>query len=497
MATRVDTVQSLLEGLQFSDPRLYDALKFLVNGMVELQNEVFPVLESITKITELPIPNVPTGFSYETTPRILRLYWTHATNARFYELRIGNDWNTANQITIVAVTEARLDPIKVGTTRYLLKSINGNGLPSEGFTFVDVVIPPIGSITLNGRVIDNNVLLSWSLPITTWDIEHFIIKRDGAEVGLQRGTFAVFFESVAGLYTYTVIPVDLAGNQGVPASVTLEVNQPPDFELQDFRKSLLSGLKVNAWLYGSPELGWVCDDTIGWDAAFLHATDWSWESANTGKLLVCLDLLQNWGTHYTNNSWDQPSDQIAEGYPIYITPNLLTAKYQEVINYGTVLVGNIVNIGYTLEQLVTAGTVSATSTLESSLDGINWSTPVNGKSAFFASFQYIRITVNFLADNKNALALFSNLTISLDVKWEIDSGHITSNAADVGGTLVLFNVPFKDVDSITISVDASEPVKAIYDFVDVPNPVSFKVAVYDETGQRTTYQVSWKARGII
>jgi hypothetical protein len=321
--------------------------------------------------------------------------------------------------------------------------------------------------------------------------------RDGSDVGLQRGTFAVFFESVAGLYTYTVIPVDLAGNQGPSSSVTLEVNQPPDFELQDYRKSLLSGYKENAWLYGSPELGWVHDDTIGWDASFLHPTDWSWESANTGKLLVCIDLLQTWGTHFTNNAWDQIEDQITEGYPIYIQPNLLTAKYREVINYGTVLSSNIVNVGWTLEQLVTSGIVSATSTLESSLDGINWSTPVNGKSAFFDTFQYVRITVNFVATNKTALAIFSNLAISLDVKWEIDSGHVTSLASDVGGTTVLFNVPFKDVDSITVSADASEPVKTIFDFLDVPNPVSFKVAVYDETGQRTTYQVSWKARGIV
>jgi hypothetical protein len=493
-----DSVQPLIEGYQNIDPRLYDILKILAAEAEEARKVLFPISEQLSQVlVPEAIPFAPTIFTYSTTPRTLVLTWNAGVGARAYELRKGTSWTTATQITIVLTQEVRLDPIIVGTTRYLLKSINGEGEPSNDVAICDVIITPIGSITLNGRVIDNNVLLSWSLPTSVWEIDYFRVLRDGSDVGLQRGTFAVFFESVAGLYTYTVIPVDLAGNQGPSSSVTLEVNQPPDFELQDYRKSLLSGYKENAWLYGSPELGWVHDDTIGWDTSFLHPTDWSWESANTGKLLVCIDLLQTWGTHFTNNSWDQIQDQITEGYPIYIQPNLLTAKYREVINYGTVLSSNIVNVGWTLEQLVTTGIVSATSTLESSLDGINWSTPVNGKSAFFASFQFVRITVNFTADNKTALAIFSNLSISLDVKWEIDSGHITSLASDVGGTTVLFNVPFKDVDSITVSADASEPVKTIFDFLDVPNPVSFKVAVYDETGQRTTYQVSWKARGIV
>ena len=493
-----DSVQPLIEGYQHIDPRLYDILKTIAAETEELRKEIFPISEQVSKVlVPEALPFAPTIFTYSTTPRTLVLTWNVGVGARAYELRKGSSWTTATQITIVLTQEVRLDPIVVGTTRYLLKSINGEGESSLDTAQVDVVITPIGSITLNGRVIDNNILLSWSIPTSIWEIEHFKVSRDGSDVGLQRGTFAVFFENSAGTFTYAITPVDLAGNQGPSASVTLEVNQPPDFELQDYRKSLLSGYKENAWLYGSPELGWVHDDTIGWDASFLHPTDWSWESANTGKLLVCIDLLQTWDTHFTNNSWDQIQDQISEGYPIYIQPNLLTAKYQEVINYGTVLADNIANISYTLEQLVSTGSVSATSTLESSLDGISWSTPVNGKSAYFSEFQYVRITVNFTATNKTALAIFSNLAISLDVKWEIDSGHVLSNATDVGGTQVNFNVPFKDVDSITVSADAQEPVKTIFDFVDIPNPIGFKVAVYDETGVRTTYLVSWKARGVV
>jgi len=498
MATRVDTVQSLIEGLQFSDPRLYDALKLLVNGMVELQNEVFPILESISQITTLPIPGTATGFNYSTSPRILRLFWDATPDARFYEIRRGSDWATAVQITIVAVTEVRLDPIPSGVTRYLLKALNGNGVPSANSTYVDVIISNPGTTTVTGRVIDNNVLLSWSVPTSIWEIDYYIVKRNGQSVGNQKGTFAVIFETVAGTFLYSITPVDLAGNVGPESTISLTVNQPPDFELQDYRVSILDGLKINALVIGSPYLGWKNDVDLGWDTDLLVGQDWTWDNANTGKLLVCVGT-EEYDNHFTDRAWDQPSDQVGLGYPIYIQPGFLTAKYQEIINYGTVIPDTILNINYTLEQLVTTGTVAANSTIEFSLDNLTWTPVINGKSAFGSNFQYARITVNFTSSNDKALAVFSSLIVTLDVKKEVDSGSVIANANDVDGTLVTFNKQFKDIDSLTATPGSSgsiEPLKVVINFVDIPNPTHFYVFVFDETGYRRTYTVAWKARGI-
>ncbi|HET9129376.1 MAG TPA: hypothetical protein VFO86_00425, partial [Terriglobia bacterium] len=108
------------------------------------------------------------------------------------------------------------------------------------------------------------------------------------------------------------------------------------------------------------------------------------------------------------------------------------------------------------------------------------------------------ITFNFVANNTQALAIFSNLQALLDVKREVDSGVITANAADAGGTEVFFNKAFKDVDSITLTPTKQiEPLNAVYDFTDIPNPVHFFVYVFDSIGNRVTATCSWKARGIV
>lgn len=493
------SVQPLIEGYQQIDPRLYDILSRLQISVSDIQSVLFPIQERVfTPIEPEIIPPTPTGFSYYTTIRNLILTWDPTPHAQYYELRLGSNWESAQFVTRTLSYEARLDPILVGTTRYLLKAINATGIYCDSATYVDVIIPPLGSITVNGRVIDNNVLLSWSTPVSVWEVDHYTISKGNTVIGVQRGTFIAAFETVAGTFTYSVYPTDIAGNNGPPASATLTVNQPPDFELQDFRKSILPGLKVNALVYGSPIIGWVNDEFVGWDAALIAGQPWTWIADNTGKILVCVDLAENWNTHFTSKGWNTVQDQVSAGYPIYILDTLLTAKYQEVIDYGTTIPSTIFNMNYTLEQLSLTGTVSELASIEASLDRITWTPVVHGKSAFLSNFRYIRVTFDFTENNDKALALFYNLTFSLDVKREMDSGHQICFAADISGTVVTFNKQFKDIDSINVTPTKTvEPLTIIYDFVDIPNPTSFKVLVFNSTGVRVTADVSWQVRGIV
>jgi len=94
-----------------------------------------------------------------------------------------------------------------------------------------------------------------------------------------------------------------------------------------------------------------------------------------------------------------------------------------------------------------------------------------------------------------ALYQMYNLQLRLDIKHTVDGGKVQANAADVDGTVVFFNKPFKDVDSITVTAEGPISLNAIYIFNDVPNPVSFKVMVFNTSGARTNGVVSWKARG--
>jgi hypothetical protein len=144
------------------------------------------------------------------------------------------------------------------------------------------------------------------------------------------------------------------------------------------------------------------------------------------------------------------------------------------------------------------GMVTVASLVEFSTNGSTWTAPVPGPSVFSQGFRYARLTFNFTANNKKAIAIFSALNILLDVKRDVDSGEVTAILSDVGGTVVNFSKPFKDIDSITLTPTKQvEPLMAIYDFVDVPNPVSFKVFVFNSIGTRVTATVSWKARGIV
>jgi hypothetical protein len=57
-------------------------------------------------------------------------------------------------------------------------------------------------------------------------------------------------------------------------------------------------------------------------------------------------------------------------------------------------------------------------------------------------------------------------------------------------------VAFIDVDSISVTAAGTSPVIAIYDFVDAPNPTTFKVLLYNTSGSRVSGTFSWTARGV-
>ena len=86
------------------------------------------------------------------------------------------------------------------------------------------------------------------------------------------------------------------------------------------------------------------------------------------------------------------------------------------------------------------------------------------------------------------------------IKRRNDNGTGYAVSTDVGGTVVNFTPgTFIDVESIdvTAAVPAGgQPRTALYDFVDVPNPTSFKVLLYDLNGNRVSGSFSWSAKGV-
>jgi hypothetical protein len=492
----IEPIITLIDGYQHKDPRLFDILTALAHTVQDISNVISPKQKALRTLPASDQAAEHISFvDYEIlSQRYLRIFWTPANNVVWYEIRKGNTWETASVVTVTTQTEVRLDPIPTGSTRFHVRGRNSLGILGTGVSVL-VIIGGVGSSTITNQVIDNNVLLKWSEPTSPWEINYYEVYKGTQSIGYIDSTFFVIFETVAGSFTYSIVAVDIAGNKGPVNSITATVNQPPDFELQDVRVSLLSGARTNALIYGDLGLGWeqtvdangwVIDDVDGWIASY------------TGKLILPVDTTQTYQEHFDDNLWLSPQQQVTAGYPIYIQPTNLTASYVETIDYGAIFNNIILTLSWTLEQLSLAGTVAAASTIEFSDDGIAWTAPVSGPSAFAVSFRYARFNFSFTGNNDKALAVFSSLMVLLNVKREVDSGIVSALASDADGTEVFFNKSFKDVDSITLAATGEvEPLNMLYDFLDVPYPVSFKVFVFDSTGNRTNALVSWKARGIV
>lgn len=267
-----DRAKTIITGVQKQYPKVYETIIALIKGLDVLDtriNEIKSVVDSDTPEAELPIaPNVEV-FTYAFTRRNLILNWEQPdTSIIFYEIKKGgSNWETASHVLTTATLSAVFDPILVGTTRYWIKGIDFDGNVSVSALALDVNVPEIGSIIVTTSVIDNNILFQWTEPTSIFDIDYYLITKDATVVGKQKGTFAILFETVGGIFNYKIKAVDIAGNIGPEVTITVEVRQPPDFDLLASGIDDLSGVKVNTLVYN-------------------------------GKLLANVHLDRNWAEHF-------------------------------------------------------------------------------------------------------------------------------------------------------------------------------------------------------
>lgn len=510
MADPRNTVGLLLERIILYDPALYELLFQLAQELFDLKDVVIPtevnrILEEVRK----PAPNTHpvTAFYHQILPRSVRFFWENGSviagtvwgpdpNIKAYEIRkedsnpLNKGWDKAFFQTRTNSLQADINPLPIGTHRFFIRTINADGKIQELPGFDDpniilypqgyeptatVIINPIPGPVITPQIIDNNVLLSWVAPFSDFEIVYYNIYRNDVLIGTQNTTFFAYFEVSSGTYTYSIEAVDLAGNVGTRGYVTVDLGQPPDFVLEDSRVSSLNGTKVNVVLISGP------------------------------KLLCCVNVGETWTTHFSSHGWNNIQDQVNAGYNVYGQPYLTTGSYTEIIDYGAEFTNLVVNIDWSTTPLL--GIVGVNATIEASLDGISWGIPTLGRSAFFSSMRYVRITIIFTPADDKSLIEFYNLRIFLNTKLVLTSGNITSLATDnypatpsspeTRGTYVPFIKPYKDVNSITLTTNSKQPISAIYAFQDIPNPDGFKVMVFDSSGNRIDQEVSWKVRGTL
>ena len=463
-------IAGMIQTIRRGDPRLADILEFIAGDLHSVITEVSPIAELFETTISAGIgapPDLDT-MTVSFLDLAIQLVWSPVTGGALYEIREGAVWDSATFVLKTASLSAALNPKVTGTTNMLIKAIASNGEYSTNALAFDIIVPPLGTPTVTSQVIDNNVLLYWTIPSSVFKIDYYIVYKDDVEFARISGNFLTRFEAASGTYLYEVEAVDVAGSASSRGSTSASVREPPDYVLEDEYEPDYS-------------LGTIVNGRVDVD----------------GSLVVCIDLTETITAHFTSESWLDPEDQVTAGKERWIQENLLTGSYEEKKDYGSILENIVINLTYVKEAFAGTSDVTVLVKMNVSDDDAAWAGWTNGTSQFFESVRYLKFRLEFTGANDDAMVAIHNLKVALHVKKEVDSGVVSALAADGSGTTVTFAKSFKDVDSVTAECDAVEPLDALVDFTDVPNPTGFVVYVFDGKGQRVDATVYWKARGVV
>lgn len=363
-----------------------------------------------------------------------------------------------------------------GVHTFAVSAINAVGEQgNEGSSQITIVAP--GAVSVFPQVIDNNVLLRWTAPVTgSLPVLEYEVRRgdtfaSATPLGRISSLFTVIFESKAADYKYWVMAVDVAKNSGQESYCVASVSEPPDFVLHSEQYSAKNGTK---------------------SSVFKTAME---------TLLAPVNTVQTWAEHFTANGFTTPQQQIDAGYLYYMEPSVATSFYTETVDFGAQISSSKISISP--EYRVLYGSVNVSCKIEASADNVTFVDYGNVFEAYGKGFRYVRYTLTFSQTGNKSLLEVDNILVRLSVKKKWDSGTVVCTASDYdavagkAGKRVEFETEFLDVASITTSLRAGGTgAYVIYDFKDVPSPTHFHILVYDKAGVRVDGTVSWEAKGV-
>jgi len=468
-----NAVRNLIRIDDKSNPTFFRAIQLLIDDLYKINNEVFPIVtpgQEQGSVGGLVLP-APLNFQGVAYPDNLRLDWDDLQGAFRYQIRIGRLWDTAKHVLTTATDMANVDPVYLnliyGTYNFLLRGMNANAALGDTAEAV-LVIPQIPPPDLFVEVMLSTVLLRWTEPASSWRIHHYIIYKDGLEIGTISGTFKLIQEQIGGTYSYAVAAVDIVGNVSTRSAVkTVELHDPSEYEFIEAVYATYDGVKVNIVEYNLEGihglLGPIVDD-------------------------------KTWEEHYVVYGWDSPFAQIEAGYPIYMQPTEITGgTYTEKFDFGEVRRNIKIVVDYNKYQIT--GYTDIQVEIRYSIDDITWSEWFQGNTVLASEFRYAEITLRFINIDDKALVHISNLMVSLNVILIIDSGAAVCLASDVGGTLVAYTKEYTGISSVTAITSTS--LQPLYVVCDQVTKDDFRALVFDSSGNRANANINWKSRGIV
>lgn len=467
-----NAVRNLIRIDDKANPTLFRALQLLVDDLYKLNEEIFPSVpvKDAEQGGPLDLLSQVQNFTGTAYPDNLRLDWDNLKGAFRYQIKLGHDWETAKPIIVTATDVANVDPVYLnlvyGTYNFIIRAWNMEGALGEPAEAV-LVIPQIPAPDFSLEVIVSNVLLRWSVPPSAWRINHFIVYKDGLEIGRVFGTFKLIQEQVGGSYSYSVQAVDIVGNISTMSAVKVaDLHDPSEYEFVDELQADYTGIYVRT------------DDVV----------------IENIRGVIGPTLIHTWEEHFVFFGFTSPQAQVDAGFPFYYQPSYLgDGSYEEVFDFGQVYKDLTVVVDYNKTQL--NGTTTVITELSYSEDGVVFTTPIIGISVLADNFQYIKVKWILTNTDDKSTIFLSNLKVMLNVTLTLDSGTEDCLASDVDGTEIFYNKTFIGISSVTATPTVST--QPLYAVVDGITKDSFKVLVFDSSGNRINGEISWKARGVL
>jgi len=405
----------------------------------------------------------------------LQLSWvepvsSYAFPVAGYEIRYGDSWGAGVPLPRVAGRSHLLAVSWAGARRFWVAAVDTAGnYGSAAMAEINITAPARPDV--QAEVIDNNVLLRWSDAAATLPLDHYQVRRGASWAGSQllgtlSGRFSTYFETSSGAFRYWVAGVDSAGNVGEPGSVAVTVSQPPDYVLNYDQDSTFAGVAYKCLV------------------------------TSDGTLVPMVNTAETWEQHFASRGWGGPQDQVAAGFAHWIEPGHEDAYYEEVIDYGTQLASTRVSVTPTIAEIDGAVTVTPKISVSSVGPSGPWTDYPGSYTAYVANFRWLKVRLDFSGSGGDDIVVVEKLNVRMDYKIKSDAGMGMASHLDAGGTWVPFGAVFVDIHSITVTPQNLAPVFAVYDFLDSPDPLGFKVLIFDRAGNRIDCPFSWTATGV-
>ena len=390
----------------------------------------------------LPTPSNIDSFSFDyedtaLTSATVNLNWNDVTASEFdisyYELTYNGSVKTVKGNTITIAADW------VGGRLFTIKTVDIHGNKSAGFSQLVTKSAPDPVSDARAQVIDNTVMLFWTLPQrTSLPIDHVLIKRGAVwetatVIGDKKGAFTTITEIVGAEYTYWLAAVDTDAIESEPVAITTLVNEPPDFTFNGEYFSSFTGTKSSASFDGN-------------------------------VLALPVNTVETFEQHFTTRSWASPQAQVTAGYPIYVQPTNGSAFYEETFDFGVVLSSSRVILNS--RGAIIAGNPVVIPKISLSLDNSTFVEYNGVTDVYGTNFRYVKVRLTVTAPTDKDLYEIAELSVRADSKLKNDAGSVAGVAGDTLGTIVNFNKEFIDVQSITLSPSGTTPITTVYDFQD-------------------------------